>query len=119
MDKHKGLHIVVPSNDGHLYVIDGITGSCFTRAAAPCKPLLTSPLMLSGSTLAFHRPRGLLVKYKMGTVIAPIPFRRLSLHALMLLQGALTLLMWERCPMLPSWQMTWTTMGRWTWCYPP
>lgn len=26
VDEHKGLHIVVPSNDGHLYVVDGITG---------------------------------------------------------------------------------------------
>lgn len=26
VDSHNGLHMVVPSNDGHLYVIDGITG---------------------------------------------------------------------------------------------
>lgn len=26
VDGHKGLHIVFPSNDGHLYIIDGITG---------------------------------------------------------------------------------------------
>ena len=42
VDKHKGLHIVIPSNDGHLYVIDGITGGLPSHSCC-CKPFLLKP----------------------------------------------------------------------------